>query len=471
PLPTLKQSQTVIQHLYAEKERLWQQLRQRDPVLAGQLEVTPLDLSTLQHLIPDTRTALLSFYSTNDHTHILILRHSPLAFSGSGAGGEGQLPSPSGRGAGGEGFTCTLHTCTNQGYRNLQTWIRDQWLKPYNPHDTEQLQQWLAQMPSHLQELAQRLQLDTLIADHLQGIDELILIPHIYLHLIPFAALPLSPGGRREEREERWGGELQQAQYLGDRFRLRLIPSAQILSYCQQRPTQTPQSLGLVEDATGDLIAARYECDAIAQLHQPLTQYRLQGPHQATVAAYRQLTQTHRVHSLHSSHHASSVLDKPLESALALGDGSLTLGQLMSPGWRMPDLLEVFLSCCETALGNPTITDDLLTLSAGFLCAGARSVISTLWSVDVTATALFCIYYYRYRQAGCDRPTALQQAQQDLRTLSGQDLENAIDPIVAYLQQAQQDELVCQLYNLTQAPTPPFAAPYYWAAFTCHGLR
>jgi CHAT domain-containing protein len=91
------------------------------------------------------------------------------------------------------------------------------------------------------------------------------------------------------------------------------------------------------------------------------------------------------------------ILNDPLNSALELGDGNITLGQLMSPSWRFDKTLsDVFLSCCETGLGTPEITDDILTLSAGFLCAGARSVISTLWAVDDLATALFSLFYYQY---------------------------------------------------------------------------
>ncbi|MGK7877991.1 MAG: hypothetical protein AB4426_33190 [Xenococcaceae cyanobacterium] len=45
-----------------------------------------------------------------------------------------------------------------------------------------------------------------------------------------------------------------------------------------------------------------------------------------------------------------------------MADGQITLAELLSLGWRMPELNEVFLSCCETGLGLPAPTDDLLTL-------------------------------------------------------------------------------------------------------------
>ncbi|MBP0012764.1 MAG: hypothetical protein J7545_16225 [Roseofilum sp. SBFL] len=52
-----------IQALEAEKQQVWQALRRQDPVLAGSKEVAPLSLTEMQHLLPDTTTALLSFYT------------------------------------------------------------------------------------------------------------------------------------------------------------------------------------------------------------------------------------------------------------------------------------------------------------------------------------------------------------------------------------------------------------------------
>ncbi|NES66642.1 MAG: tetratricopeptide repeat protein, partial [Okeania sp. SIO2D1] len=46
-------------------------------------------------------------------------------------------------------------------------------------------------METFLQQLSQRLQLNQLISQHLSGIKELIIVPHLALHQIPFAALPM----------------------------------------------------------------------------------------------------------------------------------------------------------------------------------------------------------------------------------------------------------------------------------------
>ncbi len=161
---------------------------------------------------------------------------------------------------------------------------------------------------------------------------------------------------------------------------------------------------------------------------------------------------------------------------------------------RLPHLSDVFLSCCETGLGVTEITDDILTLSAGFLCAGARSIVSTLWSVDDLATALFSLFYYQHRQQGKSRPEALQHAQIKLRQFKQDDLAE-----LAKQAEARQKQAIRERKQYQQGSTErlkweheyrmyagvarqinrfknsqdefPFSHPRFWAAFTCQGLR
>jgi CHAT domain-containing protein len=298
---------------------------------------------------------------------------------------------------------------------------------------------------------------------------------------------------------------------LSDQFLIRYVPSCQILQYCQNRPTvTTPTEYGTVEDATEDLPCASFEGEQIAQLYNVPETRRYRGRDNATVANYRQLAK--QVQGILSTHHAQSRLDNPLQSELLLGDGSITLGELLSPSWRLPQLVDVFLSCCETGLGLPeNLADDSLTLSFGFLCAGARSVVSTLWAVDDLATALFSLFYHHNKQH-LSRPAALKQAQEQLRTLSGATLatnyEPALRPILeekldqiieakkqayaAYKQAKKQSldtvdhwkkeqnriekhkekvEKAIRRLELACKEPFPFSHSFYWSAFTCQGLR
>ncbi|MCC5645057.1 CHAT domain-containing protein [Nostoc sp. CHAB 5824] len=439
----------AIASLETQKQQVWENIRREDPVLAGEIQVNPLSLPEIQKLIDQTNAAILSFYTTNSDTHIFIVQQNQI----------------------------TLHTCTGQGLNTLQGWINQNWLLPY----MNDSQKWETQIDSILRELAERLQIPKLISQHLEGIEELILVPHLLLHQIPFAALPT----------------VEYQEYLGDKFLIRYTPSCQILEFCQQRDNvvtfnEISLQYGTVEDAEDNLHCARFEGEQLAQMYNIPPENRLIGSSQATSNNYRQLAQ--QVQVLHSCHHAQSRLDNPLESQLKLADGCITLGQLMTPSWRLPQLVEVFLSCCETNLGTPSLTDDILTLSTGFLCAGARSVISTFWVVDDLATALFSIFYYQQRQEAKNRPEALQKAQIQLREFTKLDLKKVFHEVEArekelirnrkkypsdsieyqqwkceYNMYAKLNKRIREIENSTQQF--PFSDPRYWAAFICHGLR
>ncbi len=100
----LAANQAEIQKLEAQKQQVWKQLRRYDPVLAGQIQVEHLNLDQMQELIPNDTTALLSFYTTKEDTHIFILL-------------KGQSPQ--------------VYTCKGQGLETFQNWITKNWFIPY----------------------------------------------------------------------------------------------------------------------------------------------------------------------------------------------------------------------------------------------------------------------------------------------------------------------------------------------------
>ena len=446
-----------IKQLEQEKEKVWLEIRRKDKVLAGQLQPELLYVKDMQALIPDAETAILNFYTTSEHTHIFILRQNQ---------------------------PTQLHTCECQGIETLQNWLLNNWLKTYKENEGE----WRNQMSKILHELANRLQINQLISQHLNGIKELIIIPHLYLHQIPFAALPLNeiPIPQSNTASDRTRGlkppskptispaktsPQQQPEYLSDRFRIRIVPSCQILNFCHQRGNLKPATMGIVENATGDLVFTGYECETLATMHQVDKNYRLQYK-QATIGNYQNLI--NKVQVLHSSHHASVDLNNSLESKLHLFDGDINLGRVFT--WRFLDLAEVFLSCCETNLTITQITDDPLSIASGFLCAGARNVVSTLWAVDDLATALFCILYYQEKKDN-SRSQALRTAQFKLRNLTGNELSGKYEPLLEEYFEQQKGEKQAEIVKnirrrldlLCREPLP-FVSPHYWAGFVSQGL-
>ncbi|MGD1698823.1 CHAT domain-containing protein [Dapis sp. BLCC M229] len=516
-----------IQKLMAEKGKIWQQMRQLDPVLAEGQQAPGVSVEKMKELLefrndppqpPLERgemeqremerddVALLSFYTTNDDTYIFILTQAGVK----------------------------LHRCQEQGYKNLQLWLQDNWLEPYaeindlavrqaaailakcdidaiesiNPKPSNVIvklkdgttteisfsdfnasrkqqkhdlyKQWQDKMEGMLKELADRLQINQLI-EKLTDIKEIILVPFMYLHQIPLPALPLDNG-----------------EYLGDKFRVRIAPSTQVLTFCQKQPQNPEANLpryGIVENTRDDLPYTPKECELVSQIYGVAPEHHLKGSKEATKAKYKQLLTREKVNGLLSSHHAKSNLTEPLESKLLLGDTDLTLGELLNASIRFPQLGDLFLSCCETALGNSELTDDIFTLSAAFLSAGASNVISSLWAVNDLATTILSYFYHRNRAQDIPSADALWQAQMELKELTVAKAEESLDDAEAVLEEFEGNNTVrascspvteyeqkekiadnCQevLDLVSEAikligGEKPFNHPYYWAGFVCQG--
>ncbi|MEM7553353.1 MAG: CHAT domain-containing protein [Cyanobacteria bacterium P01_A01_bin.84] len=438
----------VVQNLEqweSEKKRIWQQIRELDREFAGISRVEFQKIEQLQQLIDSPTTAILSFYSTFNHTYIFVLRQNSISY----------------------------HLCDRLSREGLNSWLQENWFQPYQNKEDSLKKRWIANMESILEELATKLDLNQLVCQHLQDLEELIIVPHQLLHLIPFSALPLDKG-----------------EYLGDRFALRIVPSCQVLAFCQARTQQqSPLVYGTVVYSQQNLKFSRIEEQLIAWLYDVPENHRLREA-AANRDNYHDLLHNKQVQGLLSSHHAQFNLANPLDSELILADSKLKLIELLTLKWRMKELNEVYLSCCETGLGEPAATDDLLTIAAGFLCSGARNVISSLWVVDDASTALLSFFYHQARkeEEGSTRSRALQQAQQRLRNLSDRDLAVAYENRKQVKEQKKQARntidyehykqkydawlnIVDLVENVLEIQrSQPLSHPFYWAAFTCQGL-
>ena len=112
-------------------------------------------------------------------------------------------------------------------------------------------------------------------------------------------------------------------------------------------------------------------------------------------------------------------------------DGFLRLNQIYNLELNS-DL--VVLSACQTALGKDVRGEGLIGLTRGFMYAGAKRVVASLWKVDDAATAEFMKRFYRnLLQKKLAPAAALREAQNEMRQI------------------------------------PRFRAPYFWAGFTIQG--
>ena len=158
------------------------------------------------------------------------------------------------------------------------------------------------------------------------------------------------------------------------------------------------------------------EADAIAGLVPESERYVAKG-FQANRETLLGLT-LHDYRLIHFATHGVIDTRYPDLSALALSEfdaaGKPTNGLLGLPDIYALDLNAdlVVLSACETALGRDIRGEGLLGLTQGFLYAGAKGVVASLWPVTDRATAELMRQFYDYMLRDGLRPAeALRRAQ------------------------------------------------------------
>lgn len=226
---------------------------------------------------------------------------------------------------------------------------------------------------------------------------DLLIVPHGYLHYVPFAALN--------------NGH----EFLVQTRALRYLPSASILKYLKPTRTKVPDRILVfgnpdLGNSKLDLPNAEKEARMIAAMS-PKNELLVRD--KASKVAFEQFAPG--FHYLHIASHGQFNTDKPLDSRLflagaSLNDGALTVNELY--GIRL-DADLVTLSACETGLGKVLNGDDVVGLTRGFLYAGSSNVVSSLWQVDDLATSELMEHFYTNLNNNMTKRDALRQAQLD----------------------------------------------------------
>ena len=295
----------------------------------------------------------------------------------------------------------------------------------------------------------------------------LYIVPHNFLHYIPFHALY-----RQTE-----GGP----QYLcGDVSNPRQIvyaPSATTLfEYCQSKPSSNQADCLAVGYNGVSLSEAEIEAQAVVDIvgGDCLTEGA------ATSASLFKLGRNYRY--LHISCHGSFNPTWPMASNLSLADGPLDVSDILQNLYLDSDL--VSLSACETGLSHILDGDELIGLVRAFLYAGTPSVLVSQWLVNDLSTRLLMEEFYTALAKSIvdPRPVSkaklLANAQYYIRNLTYDDLhqllqcrteiEHAdIPEILKNLARAAGDEFAID----NPAHNRPFWHPYYWASFFLIGDR
>ncbi len=229
----------------------------------------------------------------------------------------------------------------------------------------------------------------TLLLEPLQGMlsaaGDLLIAPDALLFELPWAALRMPDG------------------YLGERYRLLLLPSATVPGRSQSLQPGTPVALGYA----GDPPLVHIEAE-LAMLQQVFPLLDCRHP-----ASTHDLSGITTPDILHIAAHGHIRRDAPLLSHLALADGPFLLAQALNLDLHSTRL--VTLSACDTGT-VPERGGVMLALAGAFLVAGAATVLASLWPVEDATTGLLMAAFYAAVQAGASFPQALQQAQHVVRT-------------------------------------------------------
>ncbi len=223
----------------------------------------------------------------------------------------------------------------------------------------------------------------------LAGHKHLVIVPHGPLHFLPFHALHDS------------------GKYLCDDFSISYAPSATIFALCQQKQPSAnsrPVVFGIPDQNAPEIDA---EVRAVAEM---LPGSELLVGEKATAEALRERGAS--IGLLHVATHGTYRQDNPMFSGIRLGDGYLYLYDLYQ--MRIPARL-VTLSGCATGMNVVAEGDELLGLQRGLFCAGAATLLLSLWDVHDETTAELMSAFYSHLVRSNHMAESLRSAMQEIR--------------------------------------------------------
>ncbi len=259
------------------------------------------------------------------------------------------------------------------------------------------------------------------LREHLPAGGRVVLSPHWALNLFPLGAARDPQSGR----------------YACEDYLLTFTPSISALWVMHQQVAKTQSTVSQKNGLC--LFSAAYAPDIPGLV--PATQQTVAAFAPHLVEQYKQVTpdaiiaaaqQQPAPDILHIAAHGWFDMEQPEQSGLALHDGWLSVQRIIS---EMPlqHTQLVTLASCLVGRASLEQSGEAVGITQAFLTAGARSVVTALWSVEVQATMALFQAFYRRIIAGEPPAVAMRAAVADIRAAG-------------------------------------WKHPYYWAAFQVYGL-
>ncbi|MDY6897599.1 MAG: tetratricopeptide repeat protein [Cyanobacteriota bacterium] len=340
----------------------------------------------------------------------------------------------------------------------FEDWLED-WNREYSDYRSENRNKqskishsWRRDMEQRLARLKEILSISS-IEQELQGIENLILIPHRDLNRFPLHGL------------------------FSSKFAISYLPSIQIGLNRKQENSSTlkPEAklLSVEHPETKDyppFKSAKLAALATSQMFD--NPQRIQGLKATKTEVENALIGNYNILNFYG--YAADKNNPSKSEILLAGEDKITLEEISTKPLNRYNLFT--LSACEIEPSKKNITTEYTGLASGLLSQGVSNVVNSLWRVESTANALVMIEFYRRLQSGKTPIIALTEAVEWLRELTAGELAKWYESLLDQLPPEglrMKAQLATQLYRTSQmeADTKLYNHPYYWAAFVIAGVN
>lgn len=213
----------------------------------------------------------------------------------------------------------------------------------------------------------------------------LLIVPAGPAHYVPFAAL-----------RDRSG-------YVIENRTVSTAPSASVWQAMVRQPTRGSRKALLVAYADEAAPMVESEVNAISKL---LPSPVVLSGEAATFGNLERRAVD--LDLLHIACHGKFRADNPLYSNLRIADGHITVRDISTKRLRGTG---VVLSACETGFNKIYPGQEIVGLARGFISAGVRSLVLSLWTVNDDAASRLMVRFYSSLQRGHTFEASLRHAQ------------------------------------------------------------
>lgn len=227
----------------------------------------------------------------------------------------------------------------------------------------------------------------------------------------PLAFLPIHAAGRYDT-----------AAKVGDKLSDYVVSSytpsiATLLDQSHPSPPESPRILTVaVSDTPG--MALQSTLKEVESIHHLAATMHTVGLKNKEATKNRVLDELGQCNWAHLACHGVQVGGKPMSSGLILTDKTkLELSEIVKT--KLPAAEFVYLSACETAVGDQGIPEESAHLAAGMLFAGFRGAIATMWAIkdSVAPRVAEDVYSHMLKDGKADQEEAVYGLHEAVRKL------------------------------------------------------